>query len=594
MADHQLTDQHVEDVALAIILQAASNRLDSSGELFLKMCATFNLESPTILAAQEHYASVMQALSDYTPAPEQIENGINGSEKEVNGATQGGCCCEEIVQPAGKSACSDGPSTYRTMSTCCQEVVKLRSKKRDSAFIEVGELVQRLSKVCMSQFMANIRKRVRETVPNLVGVQQPAPQKWKLGRILGSGAFGECRLAICQDTGMLFAVKSVALKGSHKEISSTLTSLQREIGVLRGMAHPHVVEVYGVSLDLGSGNIDATELQDLKDNCNPCHARINISMEFMEGGSLAKLVEEFGPLSEGLAAFYAKQIIIGLEYLHVHGIIHGDIKPANCLLDKNGVLKLSDFGCAQIVGCDRVGGRFLEAQSGTSDVLELIRNSSYGQQFCSNLESAESHSNDHGRVKNLEGTPSYMAPEVIRKKAYSPKADIWALGLTVLEIMTGVASYDASNPFTVMFLVGRGVEPKVPDTLGKEAQNFVSDCCRASAILRPTASQLLSNPFILHANQDAAEKYRNTEKILNVAMLRLMASICGSEPASHNRAILPPPRNVELITAVEDVEIENSDLPMSVTTRVALSSLLNQGQVVQLESDSPKGQDQTT
>ncbi|EKX41051.1 hypothetical protein GUITHDRAFT_88507 [Guillardia theta CCMP2712] len=491
------------------------------------MCATFNLESPTILAAQEHYASVMQALSDYTPAPEQIENGINGSEKEVNGATQGGCCCEEIVQPAGKSACSDGPSTYRTMSTCCQEVVKLRSKKRDSAFIEVGELVQRLSKVCMSQFMANIRKRVRETVPNLVGVQQPAPQKWKLGRILGSGAFGECRLAICQDTGMLFAVKSVALKGSHKEISSTLTSLQREIGVLRGMAHPHVVEVYGVS--------------------------INISMEFMEGGSLAKLVEEFGPLSEGLAAFYAKQIIIGLEYLHVHGIIHGDIKPANCLLDKNGVLKLSDFGCAQIVGCDRVGG-----------------------------------------LKNLEGTPSYMAPEVIRKKAYSPKADIWALGLTVLEIMTGVASYDASNPFTVMFLVGRGVEPKVPDTLGKEAQNFVSDCCRASAILRPTASQLLSNPFILHANQDAAEKYRNTEKILNVAMLRLMASICGSEPASHNRAILPPPRNVELITAVEDVEIENSDLPMSVTTRVALSSLLNQGQVVQLESDSPKGQDQTT
>ena len=376
-----------------------------------------------------------------------------------------------------------------------------------------------------------------------------------------------------------------------------------------------MVEVYGVSLDLGSGNIDATELQDLKDNSNPCHARINISMEFMEGGSLAKLVEEFGPLSEGLAAFYAKQIVsllfscrsvadfflprcclqvVGLEYLHVHGIIHGDIKPANCLLDKNGVLKLSDFGCAQIVGCDRVRGRFLEAQSGTADVLELIRNSSYGQQFYSNLESAESHSNDHGRVKNLEGTPSYMAPEVIRKKAYSPKADIWALGLTVLEIMTGVASYDASNPFTVMFLVGRGVEPKVPDTLGKEAQNFVSDCCRASAILRPTASQLLSNPFILHANQDAAEKYRNTDKILNVAMLRLMASICGSEPASHNRAILPPPRNVELITAVEDVEIENSDLPMSVTTRVALSSLLNQGQVVLLESDSPKGQDQTT
>eukprot|EP00960_Hanusia_phi_P075715 768459-Hanusia_phi.AAC.3 len=581
ISDRQLTDQHIEDVALAIILQAATNRLDSTGELFLRMCSIFNLESQTILVAQEHYSSVMEALSECSAAPEQIEDSIKGLEEEFDGAKNGPCCCEEIVQPTAKSACCEGASTYRTMSSCCQEIVKHRSKKRDSSFIEVTELVQRLSKVCLSQFMANIRKRVRETVPNLVGTQKPAPQKWKLGRVLGSGAFGECRLAICQDTGMLFAVKSVPLKGSHKDIAGTLTSLQREIGVLRGMAHPHVVEVYGVSLDLGSGSIDASEVQQMKeDEWNPCHARIDISMEFMEGGSLAKLVEEFGPLSEGLAAFYAKQIIIGLEYLHVHGIIHGDIKPANCLLDKNGVLKLSDFGCAQIVGCDRVGGRFLEAQSGSGDVVDLIRNSSYGQHLYSKLESAGSHSGENGRVKHLEGTPSYMAPEVIRNKLYSPKADIWALGLTVLEIMTGVASYDASNPFTVMFLVGRGVQPKIPDTLGNEAKEFVTDCCRATAVLRPTASQLLSNPFILHANQDAADKYRNTEKILNVAMLRLMASICGSESVNHSRARLPPPRNMELIAPAEDIDNENTDLPMSVTTRVALSSLLNQGQFV--------------
>ena len=61
---------------------------------------------------------------------------------------------------------------------------------------------------------------------------------------------------------------------------------------------------------------------------------LNIAMEFMEGGSLAKMIEDFGPLPEPVVACYARQIVLGLEYLHALGVVHADIKPGNCLLDK--------------------------------------------------------------------------------------------------------------------------------------------------------------------------------------------------------------------------------------------------------------------
>ena len=73
---------------------------------------------------------------------------------------------------------------------------------------------------------------------------------------------------------------------------------------------------------------------------------IHIILEYIENGSLAQLLKKFGPLSEPLCVIYIKQVLQGLEYLHSQGVVHRDIKGANILITKQGIVKVADFGIA--------------------------------------------------------------------------------------------------------------------------------------------------------------------------------------------------------------------------------------------------------
>jgi len=125
-----------------------------------------------------------------------------------------------------------------------------------------------------------------------------------------------------------------------------------------------------------------------EDNC------LHIVLEFMEGGSLAGIVKK-GPLREHLVKVYIRQVLLGLDYLHQMGVVHRDIKGANILLTKEGIVKLADFGVA----------------------IRL---------------------NEDHRSFSLAGTPYWMAPEIIESKGeISTSCDIWSLGCTVIELLTG-------------------------------------------------------------------------------------------------------------------------------------------------------------
>jgi len=112
-------------------------------------------------------------------------------------------------------------------------------------------------------------------------------------------------------------------------------------------------------------------------------------------GSLQSVIEKYAPLSENLVALYTKQILQGLEYLHFHKVIHRDIKGANVLVDRKGICKLADFGTAKVL-----------------------------------LEKDD-------QLNSLTGTANWMAPEVIQQSGYGRYADIWSLGCTVYEMLTG-------------------------------------------------------------------------------------------------------------------------------------------------------------
>jgi serine/threonine protein kinase len=122
-------------------------------------------------------------------------------------------------------------------------------------------------------------------------------------------------------------------------------------------------------------------------------------LRYAENGSLGQTLKAFGKLNERLVASYVVKILEGLHYLHQCDVVHCDLKAANILTTKTGNVKLSDFGVSL------------------------------------NLRAMERE------MKDVAGTPNWMAPEVIELKGASPKSDIWSLGCTVIELLTGRPPY---------------------------------------------------------------------------------------------------------------------------------------------------------
>jgi serine/threonine protein kinase len=128
---------------------------------------------------------------------------------------------------------------------------------------------------------------------------------------------------------------------------------------------------------------------------------------YAENGSLGQTLKAFGKLNEKLVASYVFKILEGLDYLHRSDVVHCDLKAANILTTKTGNVKLSDFGVSL------------------------------------NLRAMERE------IKDVAGTPNWMAPEVIELKGASTKSDIWSLGCTVIELLTGRPPYgDIGNAMT--------------------------------------------------------------------------------------------------------------------------------------------------
>lgn len=160
-------------------------------------------------------------------------------------------------------------------------------------------------------------------------------------------------------------------------------------------------------------------------------------MEYAPGGSLRQLLQEVGPLSEQASARYAKQILLGLNYLHQNAIAHRDIKGANVLLAAEGHCKLADFGASKRVEANSI-------------------------------------------VSGLKGTPHWMAPEVIKGQQTShgwKKADVWSIGCTTIEMATGKMPWPMfPNPMAAMYHIANGERPPVDVELSPEADSFIGQC----------------------------------------------------------------------------------------------------------------------
>jgi serine/threonine protein kinase len=300
--------------------------------------------------------------------------------------------------------------------------------------------------------------------------------------------------------GTFFAVKEVSLSDQGRSGKQAIRQLEQEIALLSEIQHANIVQYLG------------TERDDEK---------LYIFLELVSKGSLAHVYNKYEFFYEQVRA-YTKQILSGLKYLHDRKIIHRDIKCANILVDSSGVVKLADFGMAK-----------------QTDKLGLL--------------------------KSFMGSAHWMAPEVVNpKRSYNLMADIWSLGCTVLEMAIGKPPFGELEAHGVLWKVGHGEGPPIPDDLPEDLKSFISNCLEVNVALRPTCDLLLTHPFITGAPMTGPVKLVSTPELSSIAEERSI-DMSSNTSTTRNSDVAASPATVS--NMVTSLHINPRGQPKSMRTR---------------------------
>lgn len=202
-----------------------------------------------------------------------------------------------------------------------------------------------------------------------VAMQGATLDDFELLQQVGSGTFCVVRLCRMKKNGRVYVVKT--LRKKKIVYLKQVVHVTQEVDILRSVDHSFIVKLYCTFQD---------------------EENLYMVLEFACGGELFSHMRNAGHLSDDATRFYISELVLVLQYLHERNIAYRDLKPENILIDRQGHVKVTDFGFAKVI------------EGGTSTMC---------------------------------GTPEYLAPEIIRGEPYDKRVDWWALGILMYEMLVG-------------------------------------------------------------------------------------------------------------------------------------------------------------
>ncbi|GAN08564.1 conserved hypothetical protein [Mucor ambiguus] len=245
----------------------------------------------------------------------------------------------------------------------------------------------------------------------------------------------------------------VAVKQVKVDDEELYKDMMKEVNILKRLSHKNIVKYIGFI---------------------PNQHSLNIVLEYAENGSLMSTLKAFGAFPEKLVASFCSKILNGLSYLHENQVVHCDLKAANILTTKTGDVKLTDFGVS----------------------LNLKKT----------VDAAD-----------ISGTPNWMAPEVIELKGATTKSDIWSLGCTCIELVSGKPPYSDLLAMSAMFHIVEDEYPPFPENLSQDMKSFLLCCFQKDPSDRKSSLELQRHEWITSNNQQKLQQQKKRESSASVS-----------------------------------------------------------------------------
>ena len=444
------------------ISQLAKDFEDARDELFASMRMFSFPASP-----QQRPAALVRLSSSVMPTTLHAaqQGGGAGSSVGVSVGVSVGIGIDEADDNMGElhegtAKCHNSVGISSPHAHCAVPTLSLSADEQEQVLVLLNQTTVLLAKKCLHFRMLAEASQELTGSAEIIWRPQPTTKDFDLLQTISQGAYGQVFLVRKRTTHDIYALKRLSKELSLlKNRDEFIETLQTESKVLAMTKNPFLVKSY-------------YSFQSKKN--------FYIVMEYLNGGDLSSLLNAFGSFPLEMTKTYVAQIVLALEYLHQLGVVHRDIKPENILISQTGHLKLTDFGLSRFIITDE--------ERKTSHCFRKL-----------------------GRAREqrsrIQGTPDYLAPEVILGQEHDQCVDWWALGVTCYEMLVGVPPFNDETYDKVFGRILDGVVewPCDEDALPFEAMKFIADLLKANPSERlgaKGAAEVKAHDFFKDFNWD--------------------------------------------------------------------------------------------